>query len=101
MLEVCQSGVTWCSDITQGDMDPSLTCHMSPRFMCITYPIGPLERNTCHPDPPTCQFLICVRLANMVGEMTGTLGVWDFETLEDLGCSMVERPNGPKAKATW
>jgi hypothetical protein len=28
----------------------------------------------------------------VVGEVTRTLGVWDFETLEDLGCSIVERP---------
>jgi hypothetical protein len=51
MLEGCQSGMTWCSDVTQGDVDPRLTCRVSPKFVCITYPIGPLERNMCHPDP--------------------------------------------------
>jgi hypothetical protein len=42
--------------------------------------------------PPMCQFLVRVCLANVVGEVTETLGVRDFGTSKDLGCSIVERP---------
>jgi hypothetical protein len=47
-----------------------------------------------------CQPLVCARLAKVVGEVTGTPGVWEFGTPKDLGCSIVERPKGSKAGAT-
>jgi hypothetical protein len=48
-----------------------------------------------------CQPLVRARLVRVVGEVTGTLRIWDFETLEDLEYSIVEIPKGPKAGATW
>jgi hypothetical protein len=48
--------------------------------------------------PPTCQFLVRARLAKVVGEVTGTLGVRDFGTPEDLGCSIIERPKRPEGR---
>jgi hypothetical protein len=48
----------------------------------------------CHP-------LVCSRLANLVGEGSGTLRVWDLGTLEDLGYSIVESPKGPKVSKCW
>jgi len=41
----------WCNDAPQGDVGPSLNYHISSRFMCVTYPIGPLECDMCHLDP--------------------------------------------------
>jgi hypothetical protein len=35
----------------------------------------------------------------VVGEVTGTPGVRDFGTPEDLGCSIVESPKGPKCRS--
>jgi hypothetical protein len=75
----------------------------------ITYPIDPLERDTCHPlmralvtpIPSTCQPLVHALLAKVVGEVNGTPGVRDFGTSEGLGCSIVERLKGTKAGATW
>jgi hypothetical protein len=75
----------------------------------------------------TCQPLVCARLAKVVGDVTETPGVRDSRGLErgvedklegselrgsvsessgdrsskELGCSVVERPKGPKAGATW
>jgi hypothetical protein len=43
----------------------------------------------CHP-------LVRAHLAKVVGEVTKTLGVWDFETPEDLGCSILERSESPE-----
>jgi hypothetical protein len=48
-LEGCQSEVMGHADVTQGDVDPRLTCHVSPGFVCFAYPIDPLTRDTCHP----------------------------------------------------
>jgi hypothetical protein len=80
MLKDDQTGATRRSDAIHGDMDLSLTSHVPPGFMHITYPIEPLERDTCHPrvrarvtpDPSTCQPLVRAHLANVVGEGTGT-----------------------------
>jgi hypothetical protein len=47
------------------------------------------------------QPLVRACLVRLVGEMTGTLRVWDFETLEDLEYSIVEIPKGSKAGAMW
>jgi hypothetical protein len=82
-------------------VDPSLTCHVSLEFVCVTCPIGHWNVTRVTLTPPTCQFLIRVFLVNVVGEVTETPRVRDFETLEDLGCIMVERPNESKARATW
>jgi hypothetical protein len=49
----------------------------------------------------TCQPLVRARLAKVVGDVTGTPGVWDFGTPEDLGCSIVEGPKSLKAGAMW
>jgi len=48
-----------------------------------------------------CQPLVCARLVEVVGDVTETPRLWDFETLEDIGCSNVERPKGPKDGAMW
>ena len=40
-----------------------------------------------------CYFLICLHLANVVGEVIRTPKVQDFRTTEDLGCIMIERPD--------
>jgi hypothetical protein len=53
------------------------------------------------PVPSTCQPVIHVCLAKVVGEVTRTPGVWDFGTPKDLECSIVERQKGLKARATW
>jgi hypothetical protein len=53
-LEGDQSRVTWYADITQGDVDPHLTCHVSPGFVCFADPIGPLTRDMCHPLKGPC-----------------------------------------------
>jgi hypothetical protein len=45
-----------------------------------------------------CQSLV---RAKVVGEVTGTLGVRDFRSPKDLGCSIKERPKGLKVGATW
>jgi hypothetical protein len=37
----------------------------------------------------------------VIVEVTETSGVRDFETPEDLECSIVEKSKGPKARATW
>jgi hypothetical protein len=47
-LEGHQSGVTWNNDVILGDGDPRLTCHVSPGFICLVDPIGPLKRDMCH-----------------------------------------------------
>jgi hypothetical protein len=44
-----QSGVTWHTDVTEGDVDPRLMCHVSLGFVCFTDPMCPLKRDTCHP----------------------------------------------------
>jgi hypothetical protein len=66
MLEGYQSGVTWHSDVIQGDMDPRSTCHMSLGFGCFTDPIGPLTRDMCHPlkGPHVLSALPCVISGN-------------------------------------
>jgi hypothetical protein len=42
--------------------------------------------------------MVRVYLVKVVGEVTGTLGVWDFGTLEDLRCSVIERPKRPEGQ---
>jgi hypothetical protein len=85
--------------------------------------VSPLALAMCHP-------LVCARLAKVVGDVTETLGVqdfgtpgglehgvednleglelcgnvsevWEIGTLEELGCSVVERPKVLKSEATW
>jgi hypothetical protein len=53
------------------------------------------------PGPSTCHPVVCAQLAEVVGEVTGTTRVQDFRTPKGLGCSMVEKRKGPKARATW
>jgi hypothetical protein len=53
------------------------------------------------PSPSTCQPVVRAHLDKVVGEVIGTPGVQDFGTPKGLGCSMVEKRKGPKARATW
>jgi hypothetical protein len=53
------------------------------------------------PGPSRCQPVVCAQLAEVVGEVTGTTRVQDFKTPKGLGCSMVEKQKGLKARATW
>jgi hypothetical protein len=41
--------VTWHVDVTKGDVDPYLMCHMSLGFMRFTNPMCPIKHDTCHP----------------------------------------------------
>jgi len=41
------SKMTWHPDVIQGDVDPHLACHMSPRFGRFTYPLCILNHDTC------------------------------------------------------
>jgi hypothetical protein len=52
------------------------------------------------PGPSTCQAVVPTHLAKVVGEVTGTLGLQDFRTSEDLECSIVEISKGMKARDT-
>jgi hypothetical protein len=51
--------------------------------------------------PSTCHSAVPSYLAKVVGEVTETLRVRDFRRLKDLGCSIRERPKGPKIVSTW
>jgi transcriptional regulator of NAD metabolism len=53
------------------------------------------------PGTSTCQPVVRAHLAEVVGEVTRTIGVQDFGTLKGLGCSTVEKRKGTKARATW
>jgi hypothetical protein len=41
--------VTWHANVTQDDVEPHLTCHVSPRFRLFIDPMCPIEHATCHP----------------------------------------------------
>jgi hypothetical protein len=61
-----------------------------------------MDPSTCQPlDPYTFHPLVCAYLVRVVGEATRTSRVWDFGTPENLECSIVERPKGPKVSDTW
>jgi hypothetical protein len=49
LLEGHLSGVTWLADVTQGDVDPRLRCHVSSGYGCFVDPLCPLECDMCHP----------------------------------------------------
>jgi hypothetical protein len=68
--------------------------------------VSPLKRACVTLALAMCQPLVCACLAKVVGDVTETLGVQDFGTPKDLGCSIVEGLKGLKAKAhveifTW
>jgi hypothetical protein len=53
------------------------------------------------PGPSMCHPVVRAHLVEVVGEVIGTTGVQDFGTLKGLWCSMVEKQEGLKARATW
>jgi hypothetical protein len=93
MLEGCQYSVTWQADVTRVTWTHKLcaTCHLNLSVSHTLYSYWDVTRVT--PDPSTCQPLVCARLAKVVGEVTRTLGVWDFGTSEEYGRE-IERPDG-------
>jgi hypothetical protein len=101
-------------------VDPHLTCHVSPGFICFADPIGPLTRDTCHPlkgthvIPPvsTCSLGLLVGglveahlslplhlICHLMGEEPfGSPGLWDFG---GLGCSVTNKPKYLMVGAMW
>jgi hypothetical protein len=112
--------VMWYADISQGDVDPCLMCHVSPGFVRFVDPIGPLTRDMCHPLKGPCVIppLGMCSLGLLVGGVVGAhlslplclirhlVQEEPFRSpgLRDsggLGCSVTDKPKDLKAGATW